>query len=134
MENSRGHTKKNKEPAHPPARGFQKSGGHFSEKKKAPAATYPQVRGFQKHGGHVSEKISSACGNVLTNWGLTRSQRITIFKLKIRVAQNVGKVWISRKRNLLAQFGAIWGKFFHGPNKCKKHRDCLPHRWGWVVG
>ena len=28
----------------------QKSGGHFSEKKKAPAATYPQVQGFQKSG------------------------------------------------------------------------------------
>ena len=34
----------------------QKSGGHFSEKKKAPAATYPQVQGFQKYEGHFSEK------------------------------------------------------------------------------
>ena len=30
------------------AGGVWKSGGHFSGKKKAPAATYPQVQGFQK--------------------------------------------------------------------------------------
>ena len=28
----------------------------FLWKKKAPAATYPQVQGFQKYGGHFSEK------------------------------------------------------------------------------
>ena len=38
----------------------QKSGAHFSEKKKAPAATYPQVQGFQKYGGHFSEKKAPA--------------------------------------------------------------------------
>ena len=36
--------------------GVWKSGGHFSGKKKAPAATYPQVQGFQKSRGHFSEK------------------------------------------------------------------------------
>ena len=30
----------------PKIRGFQKYGAHFSEEKKAPAATYPQVRGL----------------------------------------------------------------------------------------
>ena len=44
-------------------------GAIFLRKEKAPAATYPQVRGFQKHGGHLSEK-KSACGNVPTSWGL----------------------------------------------------------------
>ena len=42
-------------------------------------------------------------------------------KVKIRHAQNVGKVQISRKKQLLTRFGAISGKFFHGPEKCQKH-------------
>ena len=50
--------------------GVWKSGGHFSEKKKAPAATYPQVQGFQKYGGYFSGKTKSACGNVPTSSGL----------------------------------------------------------------
>ena len=73
----------------------QKSGAHFSEKKKAPAATYPQVQGFQKSRGHFSEKKrrlrqrthkfkafrnmgaiflekKSACGNVVSRWGLPK--------------------------------------------------------------
>ena len=41
------------------AGGVRKSGDHFSEKKKAPAATYPQVQGFQNYEGHFSEKIKA---------------------------------------------------------------------------
>ena len=48
-------------------------------------------------------------------------QKIKILKIKIRVAQNVGKVWISRRSILLAPLGATWGQFFHGPEKCKKN-------------
>ena len=42
--------------------GVWKSRGHFSGKKKAPAATYPQVQGFQKYGGHffVEKKAPAA--------------------------------------------------------------------------
>ena len=47
-------------------------------------------------------------------------ENITILKIKIRVAQNVGKVWISRKKNLPAPFGAIPGNFLCGPEKYKK--------------
>ena len=43
-----------------------------------------------------------------------------ILKIKIRVAQNVGKVWIGRKKNLPAPFGAIPGNFLRGPEKLKK--------------
>ena len=45
---------------------------------------------------------------------------IQILKIKIRDAQNVGKVWIRRKKQLPAPFGAISGKFFHGPETCQK--------------
>ena len=41
------------------------------------------------------------------------------FKIEIRSAQNVGKVWISRKKNIPALFGAIPGHFLRGPEKCK---------------
>ena len=39
-------------------------------------------------------------------WGPKNEQKI-IIKIKIRSAQNDGKVWISRKKILLAPFGAI---------------------------
>ena len=45
--------------------------------------------------------------------------KIKILKIKIRVAQNFGKVWISRKKNLPAPFGAIPGNFLRGPGKSK---------------
>ena len=54
------------------------------------------------------------------NLGPTKIQKIKILKIKIRSAQNVGKVWISRNKILLAPFGSIPGHFFHGPEKCKK--------------
>ena len=44
-------------------------------------------------------------------------QKMQILKIKIRVAQNVGKVWISRKKQLLAPFHAISGHFLRGPEK-----------------
>ena len=49
-----------------------------------------------------------------------------ILKIKIRVAQNVGKIWISREKILLAPFGAISGKFLHGPEKYKTNEYFLP--------
>ena len=53
-------------------------------------------------------------------------QKITILKIQIRSAQNVGKVWISRKQILLALFGAISGNFFYGPEEFKKtYKNCL---------
>ena len=43
-----------------------------------------------------------------------------ILEIKIHVAQNVGKVWMSRKKILLAPFGPIWAHFLRGPEKNKK--------------
>ena len=58
------------------AGGVWKSGGHFSGKKKAPAATYPQVQGFQKSGGHFSGEKKGACGNVVSRSGLPKNPKI----------------------------------------------------------
>ena len=55
--------------------------------------------------------------------GVQKMKKKTKFlKIQIRSAQNVGKVWISRKKILPALFGAIPGHFFHGPEKCKKKK------------
>ena len=40
-------------------------------------------------------------------WGPKNEKKIKILKIQIRSAQNVGKVWISRKQILLALFRAI---------------------------
>ena len=52
------------------------------------------------------------------SWDQT-NPKIKILKIKIRVAQNVGKVWISRTKILLAPFAAISGEFVHGPENAK---------------
>ena len=54
------------------------------------------------------------------NLGPQKIKKIKILKIKIRSAQNVGKVWISRKKILLAPFGPIWANFLRGPEKIKK--------------
>ena len=70
--------------------------------------------------------------NIATKWmrpgpGIWKSGKFEIQKItkiqnleiKIRSAQNVGKVWISRKKQLPAPFGAIWGNFSMGRKKCR---------------
>ena len=52
--------------------------------------------------------------------GIQQITKIQILKIKIRVAQDVDNVWISRKKHVPAPFAAISGKFVHGPEKCKK--------------
>ena len=65
--------------------------------------------------------------------GPKKSQKIKILKIKICVAQNVGKVWISGKKILLAPFGAFWANFLRGPEKSKKCNlfDYFPW-WGKI--
>ena len=48
------------------------------------------------------------------NLGSKKIQKIQILKIQIRVAQNVSKVWISRKKQIPAP---DFGHFFHGPDK-----------------
>ena len=64
--------------------------------------------------------------------GARKIQKIKILKIKIRSAQNVGKVWISRKKNLPAPFGALWAHFLRGPEKCKKCKKNAYFPW-WAL-
>ena len=46
-------------------------------------------------------------------------------KIQIRSAQNVGKVQISRGKNLLTLFQAISDNVFHGLEQMQKHADLV---------
>ena len=46
-------------------------------------------------------------GGGVWKFGVQKMQKIKILKIQIRSAQNVGKVWISKKKILPALFGAI---------------------------
>ena len=62
----------------------------------------------------------------IQNLGIPKIKKMKSLKNQIRSAQNVGKVWISRKKIILALFGAIWGHFLHGPKKSKKCKKKMP--------
>ena len=47
----------------------------------------------------------------IQKFGIQHNQKIRILKIKIRVAQNVGKVWISRKKSSWPHLGPS-GAFF----------------------
>ena len=66
-------------------------------------------------------------------FGTPKIQKSKVLKIKIRSAQNVGKVWISQKKILLAPFGAIWAHFFHGPEKSKNCPNFAYFPW-WANG
>ena len=77
----------------------QKSGAHFSEKKKAPAATYPQVQGFQKYGGHFF-------------WKKKRLRQRTH---KLRASRNMGH-FLWRKKAPAATYPQVRGFQKYGWN------------------
>ena len=52
-----------------------------------------------------------------------------ILKFQICSAQNVGKVWISWKKNILAPFGAIPGHFLRGLEKYKQCTKIVYFPW-----
>ena len=68
-----------------------------------------------------------------TNLGSKKISEIKILKIQIRSAQNVGKVWISRNKILLALFGAIPSNFSYGPNKSTKCYKNVYFPW-WANG
>ena len=72
-------------------------------------------------------------GGGVWKFGVQKMEKIKNLKIQIRSAQNVGKVWISRKKILPALFGAIWGHFFHGPEKLKKCKKNAYFPW-WANG
>ena len=54
-----------------------------------------------------SESSSGGGGGGVWKFGVQKMEKIKSLKIQIRSAQNVGKVWISRKKILPALFGAI---------------------------
>ena len=50
-------------------------------------------------------------GLEIQKFGFQKIKKIKILKIQIRSAQNVGKVWISRKKASRVPFGAIPGHF-----------------------
>ena len=60
-------------------------------------------------------------GNLENVESRTHKQKSTFFKIRICVAQNVGKVQISRKKQFPTPFETISGKFVHGPEQKSKN-------------
>ena len=79
-------------------------------------------------------KIQIFGSREIQKFGVQKMEKMNILKIQIRSAQNVGKVWISRKTTLPALFGAIWGHFFHGPEKNQKNAKILPIFLGGPMG
>ena len=67
----------------------------------------------------------------IQNFGIQKMKKIKVLKNQIHSAQNVGKVWISRKKILPAPFGAIPCHFLHGPKKSKKCQNFAYFPW-WM--
>ena len=54
-----------------------------------------------------SREIQILGSREIQKFGVQKMKKMKILKIQIRSAQNVGKVWISRKTILLALFGVI---------------------------
>ena len=75
--------------------------------------------------GSEGLSVGGGIGGGVWKFGVQNIKTIKFLKIQIRSAQNVGKVWISRKKILPALFGAIWGHFFHRPEKSKNTKFLL---------
>ena len=83
---------------------------------------------------HMPGRVQISLGTWKSgNLGSQKIQKMKILKIKIRSAQKVGKVWISRTKVLLAPFGAIPGHFLRGPEKSKKCQFFAYFPW-WANG
>ena len=82
-------------------------------------ATY-LIPGCVGRGLRLGSEGSSVGGGGVWKFGVQKMKKIKILKIQIRSAQNVGKVWISRKKQLPAPVGVISGNFFHGSEKYQK--------------
>ena len=119
------------------AAGVWKSGGHFSAKKKTPAATYPQVHGFHKSGGHFSGK-KGACGNVPTSQGLPKiwgpfcwkKRRLRQRTHKSRASKNMGP-FFAQKKAPAATYPQVKGFQKFGPLGSQAEKQGF--RPAWVI-
>ena len=65
--------------------------------------------------------------------GIRKISNIKILKIKIRVAQNVGKVWISRKKKPRPHLGQFQANFCVGRKTQKKYHAFAYFPW-WANG
>merc|ERR1711924_327764 len=75
--------------------------------KNSPAQALAQARFLEiwKSGNLGTLKFGNLGTWKSGNLGSKHIKKIKNLKIQVRAAQNVGKVWISRKQNLLAPFG-----------------------------
>ena len=66
-------------------------------------------------------------------WDPPKIQKSKIIKIEIRVAQNVGKVWISTKKSSWPHLGPFQDFFFHGLEKCNTSAIFVYFPW-WANG
>ena len=93
---------------------------HLKSRAK-PVVHWQQVLWIPHNLAHNMAGHGPHSATVKQKFGVQKMKKIKILKIQICSAQNVGKVWISRKKILPAPFGAIWGHFFHRPKKSKKY-------------
>ena len=122
----------------PRSSGLPKIWGPFFWEKKSACGNVPTSSGLPKIGTKflkiffTHEKMEANSWKYFSpmkNWRQVLKkyvwyqtvQKIKILKIKIRSAQNVGKVWISRKKILMARFGLIWAIFFAWAGKMQKN-------------
>ena len=69
----------------------------------------------------------------IQKFGIKQIKKTKFIKIQICSAQNVGKVWIGREKNIPAPFGTIPGNFFQVLRKSKKCCKCVYFPW-WAIG
>ena len=99
--------------------------------------TWVGPRGAQTGWAHVGPKVGGPTwgpsGPKPEIWDPKKSKKLKILKIKIRSAQNVGKVFLSRIKTFPAPFGALPSNFLHRPEKCKKIQNFAYFPW-WANG
>ena len=83
--------------------------------------------------GPAQAKFGKSGDLEIQKFWIHKMKKVEILKFQIRSAQNVGKVWISWKKILLAPFGSIPGHFLHGQKKCKQMTKFAYFHW-WANG
>ena len=77
------------------------------------SASFFEAHNFRKNCLPTNKDLFSGNLEILEIWKIwiQKIQKLKILKFKIHSAQHVGKVWISKEKNILAPFGAISTKF-----------------------
>ena len=86
--------------------------GPRPDPRPARGATWPNAQARPKAQAWPSPGQIWKFGDLeIQKFGIQNIRKMKIIKIQIHSAQNVGKVWISREKILLAPFGCISGIF-----------------------